>query len=711
MPAQRLPLLTLALSLSLTAGLAWGAPDEEQTSVVLLTDGQTLEGIVRIEGPTVRIIVKDGAESAEIVLAAESVESIDPRDKPDQVVEDATVILKDGRRLRGRAVRFKGTVRVQGAHGEVEVPRAEVHKIEVAAPPRSRLLVDGDLGVALPIPQGWTEDDPTGLGERLRVVDEDARCYVTVVARALSEGDSTLSQVRAALLGDLGPRAQVTPRGELIWIEDEVSAPGSDELKIHHSGAVHISGDLMLWFRATYPVDAKRERREATEALAKRIHWIKAGVHQSAGIVYEPRLGLLLSAPAETKLLRPKQGPTYRIAAKGKRGVLDVFHLPDDPDPDAAIQDRVEVEAVEKTQLGSVEVFRARTEGARAIGFRSGEGSVILIARAKELDLLQRLTNGARLLEPAAVHEEIARETGIARQMAEVRVHLHEERALQAERIVRELLEAAPEDPALLSLAVECRRRQEKSISEDLDELYSSLGADWTAKDLSNALLSEGRALGPEDYVKAASALERAAQVWPNEAVASEVQEFFVAGAQAAFKAGDRGKTWARLARARALGSDLAAVDKVELALRLDSADLYLKEKKPGLARREARRGYDLGADVNRVERIYAQAERIQMIKERESKAKKRGSGGFRFGLPPTQVSSLSRRVRRTAFSRPNQRSRRMRTGFTTRSRRIRNRRVQQGRQRRVRRYYTNRNGSRRARLRSRARVLFTSRS
>jgi hypothetical protein len=717
MPALRLrTLLTLPLSLllagALSADLARATPDDEQPSVVVLTDGQTLEGIVRIEGPTVRIIVKDGAESAEIVLAAESVESIDPRDKPDQIVEDATVRLKDGRRLRGRAIRFKGVVRVQGAHGEVEVRRDEVLKIEVAEPPRSRLLVDGDLGIALPVPKGWSEDEPTGLGERLRVVDEAARCFVSVVARTLPEGDSTLAQVRAALLGDLGPRAQVSPRGDLIWIEDEVLAAGSAELKVRHSGAVHISGDLMLWFRASYLVDAKRERREATDALAKRIHWIKAGVHESAAIVYAPKLGLLLSAPAETKLLRPKEGPTYRIAAKGKRGVLDVFHLDDDPDPAAAIQDRVDVERVEESKVGGLNVFRARAEGVRAIGYRSGQGSVILIARAKELDLLQRLTNGARLLEPAAIQEEIARDTGIARQMAEVRLHLHEERPVQADRIVRELLTAAPEDPGLLSLAIECRRVQDKSLSVDLDDLYSALGAEWIAKDLSSALLDEGRAYKADEYVKAASSLERAAQVWPSDEIATEVQDFFVTGAEAAFKAGDRGKTWARLARARRFGSDLLAVDKVELGLRLDSADLYLKEKKPGLARREARRGYELGGDVNRVERIYAQAERIQMIKERESKIKKRGSGGgFRFGLPPSQVVSRQGRIRRTAFTRPTARNRRRRNGFTTRSRRIRNRPARRGGQRRVRRYYTSTGGSRRARVRSRARVLFQSRS
>jgi len=702
-------LLAFLLAAFLACGQAEAEPDQEQPSVVVLTDGQTLEGIVRIEGPTVRIIVQNGAERAEIVLAAESVQSIDARDKPDQVVEDATVRLKDGRRLRGRAIRFKGTVRIQGPHGEVEVPRDEVLKIETAEPPRSRLLVDGDLGIALPVPKGWSDDEPTGLGERLRVADEDAHCFVSVIARALPEGDSTLAQVRAALLGDLGPRAQVTPRGDLIWIEDEGYAVGSSELKIRHAGAVHISGDLLLWFRGSYPADAKRERREATEALTKRIHWLKAGVHESAAIVYAPQLGLLLSAPAGTKLLQPKEGPTYRIAAKGKRGVLDVFHLADDSDPAAAIQDRVEVERVESAKVGKLEVFRARAEGLRAMGFRNGEGSVIMIARSKELDLLQRLTNGARLLDPAAVQEEIERETGVARQKAEVRLHLHEERAVQADRIVRELLDAAPEDPELLGLAVQCRRALDKPLSEDLDDLFSALGANWTARDLSAALLSEGRAYGAEDYVKAAAALERAAQVWPSEEIASEVQDFFVAGAIAAFKAGERGQAWARLARARNLDVNLEAIDAAEMKLRLDSADLYIKAKKPSQARREARRGYDLGGEANRVERIYLQAEQIQAAQEQKKRVKKlrSRSGGFQFGLPPSRAGSRQSRVRRSAFNRPARRSRRQRAGFRTRSRRMRNRPVRRGSRRRVQGYFSNQGGSRRARVRSRSRSAF----
>lgn len=706
------PFLGLSLAVGLVALVlsapSHAAPDDEQPSVVLLTDGQTLEGIVRIEGPTVRIIVKNGAERAEIVLAAESVKSIDPRDKPEQVVNDAAVRLKDGRTLRGRALRYKGIVRIQGTHGEVEVRRDEVAAIEIAAPPRSRLLVDGDLGIALPVPEGWTEDDPTGLGERLRLVDADARCFVSIVARTLPEGDSTLAQVRAALQGDLGPQAQVSPRGELIWIEDEGYAIGSNSLKVRRTGFAHLEGNLVLWFRATYLAEAPRERREATEALAKRAHWIKAGVQESAALVYAPKLRLLLSAPAETKLTRPKEGPTYRITAKQKQGVLEVFHLPNDPDPSGAIQDRVEVEVVKSAKLGSLEVFRARTEGVRALGYRSGEGCVLLIARSKKLDLLARLTSSARLLEPSAVRAEIARETGIARQKVEIRLHLHEERPVQAEKIVRELLTAAPQDPDLLGLAITSRRAQDKTLGEDLDDLYSALGAEWTARELSTALLSEGRAYGPKDYVKAAAALERAAQVWASDEVATEVQEFFVTGAKAIFKAGDSGKAWARLARARSVGIDLPAVDAVERKLRFTSAEAYLKAKKPDLARREARRGYELGEEPAQVERLYAAAERVQVGLDKAAKRKNRGSGGFRFGLPPTQVGPRkNRRVRRSSFNRPARRSRR-RAAFRPRGRRTRGRVRRGKRSRRVRPYLSGTSGSRRARVRSRARILFS---
>lgn len=674
----------------------------------MLTDGQTLEGVVRIEGPTVRIIVRNGVERAEIVLAAESVQSINPRTKPEQIVDGAAVRLKDGRLLRGRAIAFKDFVRVVGAHGEVEVRREEVVSIRVADPPRSQLLVDGDLGIAIPVPKGWSVDDPTALGERLRLVDDDGQCFVSILTRILPEGDSTLAQVRAALLGDLGPRAQVTPRGEKVWIEDEIRAPGSDKVRVRRSGWVEIKDDLLVWFQTTTLATLPRERREATEALAKRARWIKPGVHKRAALLYAPKLNLLLTAPAETRLTKPAEGPSYLIRAKQGAGTLEVFHLPDERDPDAAIRDRLEVETVSKETVGSLDTYTAELEGVRALCYRAGGGSVLLIARAKAADLLSRLTRSARLLDSKAVLEDVGRDTRIARQKAEIRLHLHEQRPVQAEQIARELLAAAPEDPELLGLAVACRRAQEKSISEDLDGLYSSLGAEWTARELAEALLSEGREYGPDRYVDAANALERAAQVWSSKEIATEVQTFFVLGAKAAFKEGKKGKTWARLARARKVGINPEAVDKTEQGLRLDSADAYLKAKKPDLARREARRAYELGGEIQRIERIYATAERVQTQLKRAAKKKNRGSGGFQFGIPPSRTTGSRRgRVRATAFTRPQRGNRRVRAVFRTRSRRLRGRRARSGRQRRVRRYFPGSGRSRRARVRSRGKVLF----
>lgn len=711
-PRAALSLFCAGLALALLAAPARADEPEpgEQTSVVLLTDGQTIEGIVRIEGPMVRIIVGAGVDRAEILLAAESVKSIDARDRPEQVVDQAAVYLRDGRVLRGRAVRYKGLVRVVGAHGELEVAKDQVLRIEEAQEERARLLVDGDLGLALPLAKGWVEDEPSGLGERLRMVHEDGEAFVSVLARTLGEGDSTLTQVRQALVGDLGPQAQVSPRDERFWIEDEAYAPGSARVKLRHAGWVYLRGELLVWVRASTVSTASREEREASDALAKRALWLEPGIQERAGLLYAPAQRLLLNAPDDTTLSQGKGAgqPSYRLAQR-REGSLEVFFLKDDADPESALRDRFEEAEPSAAKVGETATFAHQGEGVRALSYGVGSGSVLLVARAEREEVLVRLIRSARLLDPDEVFAEIALDTRVARQKAEVRVHLHEERAAQAERIVRELLVDHDDDPELLGLAVECRRQGEGPTSEDLDDLWSSQGAAWTARELSEALLEEGRARQAEDYVAAAEALERAATVWPTPEIASEVQAFFMQGAREAFKAGDAGVAWARLARARGVSDDASEVDALELELRFSQAEAYLSEKKPSLVRSEARRAYDLGGDEARVESLYEQAERIQIDLEKAAQRRSRG-GGFRFGIPPSRGGSRQGRIRTSAFTAPRGRSRRLQTRFRQRGNRVRRRPNRASGTRRVRPLYSNQGGSR-SRVRSRARVLFQSRS
>ena len=712
----RVPALTFVLALACAGALpsaeADDPPPREQTSVVVLSDGQTVEGIVRIEGPTVRIIVGSGVERAEIVLAAESVKSIDARDRPEQVVDKAAVRLKDGRVLRGRAIRYKGLVRVVGAHGELEVPISQVARIEEAEEERARLLVDGDLGVALPLGKGWLEDDPSALGERLRLVDEEGEAFISVLARTLGQGDSTLTQVRDALVGDLSPRAQVSPRDDRFWIEDEVAAPGSPRVRLRHAGWVYVRGEYLVWVRAATQITATREAREAAEALAGRVIWLEAGIHERAALLYAPDQRLLLNAPDEATLDKGKDPgsnqPAFRLSER-REGSLEVFFLGDDDDPESALRDRFEGSAPVRVEVGATATYMHEGEGLRALGYAVGRGSVLLVARAANPDVLVRLMRSARLLDSAELSQEIAQETRVARQKAEVRLHLHEQRRAQAERIVRELLVDHDEDPELLGLAVECRRESGAATSEDLDDLWSALGAAWTARELSEALLEEGRARKEEDYPAAADALERAAMVWPTPEIASEVQGFFLQGAREAFKAGDAGVAWARLARARGVSEDSGPADALEQELRLTAAETYLEEKSPSLARAEARRAYDLGADAARVEALYDRAERIQLQLEQAAQRRNRG-GGFRFGIPPTRSGGTRQgRIRTSAFTDPQRRSRRIQPRFRQRSNRFSRRQNSSG-PRRVRPLYSNQSGSR-SRVRSRARVLFQSRS
>ena len=124
---------TPLLAALLLAAPALAAPKKK---LVILEDGQTLEGYVKIEGD--EVVIRLGGErfdekQAEIRIAAESVKAVE-EDLDEELIQDAVVELKDGRALRGTAAKRGSRVIVRGKHGEVEVTKDEVLKISRAAP-------------------------------------------------------------------------------------------------------------------------------------------------------------------------------------------------------------------------------------------------------------------------------------------------------------------------------------------------------------------------------------------------------------------------------------------------------------------------------------------------------------------------------------------------------------------------------------------------
>ena len=143
---------------------------------------------------------------------------------------------------------------------------------------------------------------------------------------------------------------------------------------------------------------------------------------------------------------------------------------------------------------------------------------------------------------------------------------------------------------------------------------------------------------------------------------------FFVGAAEVSYEGGDAQDAWAKLARCRRAIGPWPQIDETESRLRLEEANrMLVEEENPDGARREARRAYDVGAEADAVERIYLRAERLQYVQERKEELAQQapeGQGGFFFGVPPTRTAGRSRRVRETAFTRPNSGSRRVRYGM-----------------------------------------------
>lgn len=139
---------TPLLAALLLAAPALSAPKKK---LVILEDGQTLEGQVTIEGD--EVVIRLGGErfdekQAEIRIAAESVKAIED-DVDEQLIQDAVLELKDGRTLRGTVAKRGSRVIVRAKHGEVELAKDEVLKISQAAPELPKQVIDGDLGLEI----------------------------------------------------------------------------------------------------------------------------------------------------------------------------------------------------------------------------------------------------------------------------------------------------------------------------------------------------------------------------------------------------------------------------------------------------------------------------------------------------------------------------------------------------------------------------------
>ncbi|MGE0711666.1 MAG: hypothetical protein AB7N76_03955 [Planctomycetota bacterium] len=664
----------LAAALLLAGTTAARADDEP--SLVVLEDGQTIEGVVSFDGDMVVIRIGGplrGEKAVEVRLAATSVQRIDPRQKS-KVTSNAMVELKDGRLLRGTVIEQGAVVRVQGKHGEVAVAKSEVVRVDEAPPPEPRQVFDAELAFAVPVPEGWTLDEGSGLGERLRLAHSSGRAFFSVTVRTLGGGGDAAERVRRALEGDLSQQASLRPRDDRFWIEDTRAAAETEALKLRVSGWAIPKDDLLVWIYGEADAEgAGAEALKELDKLLERGRWLSAG-EVDKGIYLDPKLRLLIEAPEGLRLRKLGEGAALLELVGRRAEDKMVLYVDDDPDPRSALLDRYGAEPaslVEATVAG-LKVWRAKSEGARGVAYRVGERTVVALARAQDPSLLVRLSSSLVLTDPQGLRDEADFATRLAVRRAPVRVLLAEGKPHDALRVCSTLLKDAPEDPQLLGLRVAIARAREEPLVEHLDAVWSASGATWVGEELARALAARARAAqeDPRDrYTVAADSIERAATVWPSEELLAEAQAFFVAAADAAFKEGERIQAWARLARARALVGPIEALDQKERELRLKSAELYLKDKEPRLARGEARRAYDLGASPQITEDLYARAEALQEQLERAARPLKR-SGGFAFGFPPNRTNGTQRRIRPTAFTQQGSRSRFVRPVYVNRNNR-----------------------------------------
>lgn len=680
--------LGASLLLCAAAGLRAGEP-----SIVVLADGQTLEGEVTVEADgSVRIAVPSrGGEQPPFVctLAPEAVEKVLPAGSLQrEVLPRGVVELADGRELKGEVLASSSSVIVRGAFGQVEVPRGDVVGIRPEEPEPPRTCADADLGLSLRIPDGWSVDDPGGIGERLRLVRDDGRVRLSVLVRMAPLAVTTGQRVEQALQHDLITSGVGAEKGQLVSVTDATVDHGARQRPLRVQGGVELRGDLAIWYRVE--IDGEAETDKALQQLLERLiesrRWLERGRSQDGSLFRDDALRLAVEAPPGWRLHEPDEpGQVVRMDSPAVRGGALRVHTVEDPDLEAALRDLLEAgpEEVTRAELDGVAVVKSRGPQERGLAYAWEGKTVVVVARAPEAEQLARLTRAVLLIDPAAPRQEARDAEALLPRRAAARGLVAGD-PQGAQEALGEVLAVWPDDPEALQLRVAALRDRAPpaEVVAALDDCWYALGTPWTAEELAQALMERARQdAAAGDHVAAGEAYGRAAQVWLDDAVASEVERYYVGRARAAFKEGDRTLAWAKLASARKLLGSLESLDEVELKLRLEAAYAELKADDPQGARREARKAWLLGASDKEVEAIYATAESVEIKLERTKAAaaarrRASGQGGLEFGIPP----SLSNRggglrtVRPSSMVRPSGRGKRVRapTYSSGRSRRVR---------------------------------------
>lgn len=676
---RSLPLLALAV-------VALAAPllADDEPSVVLLNDGQTLTGRVEVL-PTGEVIVQvktAAGGTLALRLDASAVARIEPAGAKVERLAQAAVHLVDGRELRGEVRAGAAEVVVRGPHGEVAVPREDVARIVPVVADAPRVAVDADLGLTLPLPPGWAADVADGIGERLRVLRRDGAARISVLLRPAPAGRTALDRARAALEHDVSPEARFEPlEGGGFRVEDRIADPACPGWTVRVVGRVELEEGRALWRRALLDGQAERDAKlvEEVDQLLARAAWLPKGRSRDGALFRDPALGVLIEAPPGHRLEAGKDG-TVTVTTPADPGARLELRVVDDGDLKAAVLDALDGPPEGEVALADEgrAVARARREGERALAAAAGERRCIVIAaRAGSPERLRELGAGVVLLDASAPAASLAAAEHLLPIRSRAAAALAAGDVAGASRDLELLLTEAPDDPDALGLAVAAARARgdRERLIAALDLAWTAGGAPWVAAELGRTLLAlaQERAEEAGGHEAALEAIERASEVWPAPEVADATAAMLIAAARSSFERGEATACWARFARARTLTGDRTDLDEAEMELRMKAARAALEKHDANGARREARRGWALGAPADEVEAIYSSAEALDIAAAAARDAERdrlRGqpAGGLVFGVPPTRNADSGRRIRPTAFSSPGQGSRRIRSAFDQRS-------------------------------------------
>lgn len=713
-------------SLSLLLALAAAPALAGERVIVVMTDGQTIEAEARPRSDgSVEITVELASGGRQtMTLDASAVARIEPLDgAAEETLPEAAVLLADGRELRGRARVRPSEVVVEGPHGKVVVPRGDVVSIAPVLPDPPRTVADADTGLVLPLPEGWSPDAATGVGERLRLVRDDGRAWISVLLRPLASGAAAVDEarIRAALRHDISRSADVTRGEDGRWrVRDDVHEPTVEGgWPLHLSGVIELFDGHVLFFRLL--ADASEALAEADtralEGVVARRTLLREGRSKDGTLFRHAASGLFVAAPAgfrvseDGEALARVSSPTYPDAT------LTVQAL-DDPDARNALLDLLDgpAEAVDELPLGAGKAYRARREGERGFALLAGDRTVAVVVRAARPDRLALLASGVLLFDPRAAARELDAAERLLPLIAQAHDALDRDEPAAALAALEPVVTEYPDAPEVRALRVAALRRAQPDDRErflaELDDAWVASGWPWVARELAQALLEHAGALSAAgDHAGALEAVDRAAVAWPDERVAETLTSLLLRAANDAFAAGNETACWARFARLRELTGGGEDVDQEEARLRLLAAEKALDAGDTQAARRQARRAYTLGAPDAKVDRIYTLAEKLDVRRERERERERaRGGGGgeLSFGIPPTR-NGRSNRIRPTAFTQPTRRGdfvRPVRYGSEREGRRVRP--VREGKGRRVRPVDYEPHGQRsNRRVRSNGRLVF----